>query len=67
MSLIAQERFARTHEAIMFEGEVHGINEYQDALKNERIDLECKKTVRTRLLGRCHRHIEELNRLIGVK
>lgn len=47
------------------QGEEHGINEYEDALKNEKVNPECQDFIRTDLLPRCRWHVEELNRLMG--
>lgn len=47
------------------QGEEHGINEYEDALKNEDVEAGCKDAIRARLLPRCRHHVEELNRLVG--
>jgi demethoxyubiquinone hydroxylase (CLK1/Coq7/Cat5 family) len=46
-------------------GEEQGVNEYEDALDNEAIHPDCKDVIRTDLLPRCKRHVEELNRLMG--
>ncbi len=47
------------------QGEEHGINEYEDALKNEDVNPECKDMIRADLLPKCRGHVEELNRLMG--
>jgi hypothetical protein len=47
------------------QGEEQGINGYQDALDNEDVHPDCKDAIRTDLLPRCKRHVEELNRLMG--
>ena len=46
------------------EGEEHGISEYEEALRNEKIDRGCKEVIQTRLMANCQRHIAELNRMI---
>jgi hypothetical protein len=47
------------------QGEEHGINEYEDALHNEKVNPACKDMIRTDLLPSCRNHVEELNRLMG--
>jgi rubrerythrin len=47
------------------QGEEHGINEYEDALKNDGVHPDCKDLIRTDLLPKCRGHVEELNRLMG--
>lgn len=47
------------------QGEEHGINEYEGALKNEEVDSECKEIIRSDLLPKSRWHVEELNRLMG--
>jgi len=49
----------------LLQGEEHGINEYEDALKNPDVDPVCKDVIRRDLLPRCRRHVDELNRLVG--
>ena len=49
----------------LLQGEEHGINEYEDALRNEAMAPECKVTIRAELLPRCRQHVDELNRLMG--
>jgi uncharacterized protein (TIGR02284 family) len=51
--------------AALKQGEEHGINEYDDALKNEGVNPECKDLIRTDLLPRCRRHVTDLDRLMG--
>jgi len=47
------------------QGEEYGVNQYEDALKNEHVNPECKEMIRVDLLPNCRKHIEELNRLLG--
>ncbi len=47
------------------QGEEHGVNGYEDALKNDAIDAGCKDLIRAELLPRGRRHVVELNRLLG--
>jgi len=47
------------------QGEEHGVNEYEDALKNEDVNPECKEAIRVELLPRLRQHVDELNRLMG--
>lgn len=51
--------------AALKQGEEHGINEYDDALKNEGVNPECKDLIRADLLPRCRRHVADLDRLMG--
>ena len=46
-------------------GEEQEVNEYEGALDNDRVHPDCKEVIRTDLLPRCKRHVEELNRLMG--
>jgi hypothetical protein len=47
------------------QGEEHGINGYEEALKNEGVNPECKELIRVDLLPASRVHVEELNRLLG--
>ena len=47
------------------QGEEHGINDYEGALKNDEVNHECKDAIQTKLLPQCRGHVEELNRLMG--
>lgn len=47
------------------QGEEHGINEYEEALKNEDVHPDCKDAISAELLPRCRKHVENLNRLVG--
>ena len=47
------------------QGEEHGINEYEDVLRNPDVSPECKDAIRGELLARSRRHVDELNRLMG--
>jgi len=51
--------------AALRQGEEHSINELEDVLKNENVNTECKKLLRTDLLPCSRKHVEELNRLMG--
>jgi len=51
--------------AALRQGEEHGISEYESALENEDIGLECHQIIRTDLLVVCQKHVDELNRLLG--
>jgi len=51
--------------AVLRQGEEHGISEYGSALENEDISPDCHHMIRTDLLAVCHKHVDELNRLLG--
>jgi len=51
--------------AALKQGEQQGINEYEEALKNEDVNPECKEMIRAELLPNAKMHVEELDRLIG--
>jgi hypothetical protein len=51
--------------AALRQGEEHSINEFEDSLKHENIDLDCKNLIRSNLLPISRKHIAELNRLMG--
>jgi hypothetical protein len=46
-------------------GEEQGALEYEAALENPEVPPDTQRTIRLDLLAACHRHIEELNRLLG--
>ncbi|MFD2256453.1 DUF2383 domain-containing protein [Luteolibacter algae] len=47
-------------------GEEHGRNDYEDALKNDDVMAECKTMIRSELLPRTQSHIATLERLEDV-
>jgi len=47
------------------QGEEHSINEFEDSLKHENINTDCKNLIRTNLLPASRQHVAELNRLMG--
>ncbi len=47
------------------QGEEHGISEYDKTMTNDDVNSECKQMIQTQLLPQCHRHVAELDRLIG--
>jgi hypothetical protein len=50
--------------AALRRGEEHGIGEYEDALANEDVSVECKYLIRNDLLSRCKLHIDALDQLV---
>jgi hypothetical protein len=51
--------------AALRQGEEQSINEFEDSLKHENMNLECKNLIRTNLLPTGRKHVAELNRLMG--
>jgi len=51
--------------AALRQGEEHAINEFDDVLKNDNVNPECKNLIRADLLPRGRNHVEDLNRLMG--
>lgn len=51
--------------AALRQGEEHGIAAYEDALGNDDIHPDCQRLIRGDLLPSCHKHVEELNNLLG--
>jgi hypothetical protein len=51
--------------AALCQGEEHTINEFEDTLKHENVNLDCKTLIRTNLLPTSRKHVAELNRLMG--
>lgn len=51
--------------AALRQGEEHSINEFEDSLKHENINLDCKNLIRSNLLPTSRKHVAELNRLMG--
>lgn len=49
------------------EGEEHGIKEYEDALKNRKLDPECRQLISARLLPQTRNHIPALDRFMHVQ
>lgn len=49
------------------EGEEHGINDYERALKDENLPADCKDMIRSRLLPQTRSHIPVLDRLMEAK
>lgn len=56
---------AATVLAALRQGEEYGATEYEAALENDGIHLECQRAIRADLLPAARRHVEELNRLLG--
>lgn len=51
--------------AALRQGEEHTINEFEDTLKHENVNFDCKNLIRTNLLPVSRKHVAELNRLMG--
>jgi len=51
--------------AALKQGEQHAINEYEEALRNEAVNPECKDLIRAELLPNDKCHMEKLDRLLG--
>jgi uncharacterized protein (TIGR02284 family) len=51
--------------AALKQGEEHGINEYEAALKGDAIQAECREAIRGQLLPKCRQHVAEVDRLLG--
>jgi uncharacterized protein (TIGR02284 family) len=51
--------------AALRQGEEHGINEYESALKGKDLQAPCCDVIRTQLLPKCRQHVAELDRLVG--
>jgi bacterioferritin (cytochrome b1) len=54
---------AKTALAALREGEEHGINKYENAIRNDGLDEDCKDLIRQKLLPQCEEHVVELDRL----
>jgi hypothetical protein len=59
------DRSSATALAALRQGEEHRVNEYAVALESADIHPGCQNLVRADLLPACHKHIEELDRLLG--
>lgn len=46
------------------QGEEQAINQFEDGLKRDDLDADCKSLIRTHLLSDSRKHVEELNRLM---
>lgn len=46
-------------------GEEQKATEYEAALENDDVHPDCQRVIRSDLLAACHRHAEELDRLLG--
>jgi hypothetical protein len=51
--------------AALRQGEEHSINEFEDSLKHENLNLDCKNLIRSNLLPTSRKHVAELDRLMG--
>ncbi|MCE9567950.1 MAG: PA2169 family four-helix-bundle protein [Planctomycetes bacterium] len=51
--------------AALKQGEQHAINEYEEALRNEAVNPDCKELIRSELLPNDKVHLEKLDRLLG--
>lgn len=51
--------------ATLRQGEQCGINEYEEALRNENVDLDCKEHIRNTLIPECQRHLLELDHMLA--
>ncbi len=49
------------------QGEEHGINSYESALKDSNLPMECETLIRTQLLPQTRAHVAALERLIAGK
>jgi hypothetical protein len=45
--------------------EEHEACEYEAALESADVPADCRRVIRTDLLPACHKHVDELNRLLG--
>jgi|SRR5262245_25944570 len=48
------------------QGEEYGIGQYESALTDPDIDIDCKDLIRYRLLPRCRSHVSDLDRMIDA-
>jgi uncharacterized protein (TIGR02284 family) len=48
-------------------GEEQGISDYESALKDDTLALDCKDLIRNKLLPQCRSHVPVLDRLINMK
>jgi hypothetical protein len=46
------------------QGEEHGISEYESALRDDAVDLECRELILRTLLPRCRAHVQRLEALV---
>ena len=51
--------------AALRQGEEHSINEFEDTLKHDDMNPNCKNLIRSQLLPATRKHVAELNRLMG--
>jgi hypothetical protein len=51
--------------AMLQQGEESSITEYEAALEEAELQLDCLRTIQAELLPTCRQHVEELNRLLG--
>jgi hypothetical protein len=51
--------------AALKQGEEHTINEYEESLRSENVNPECKELIRVDLLPCDKAHVEKLDRLMG--
>ena len=51
--------------AALKQGEEHAINEYEESLRNEGVNPECKQLIRAELLPSEKAHVAKLDRLMG--
>lgn len=55
---------AATALAALKQGEEQAINQFEDSLRRDDLDADCKNLIRTHLLSDSRKHVEELNRLM---
>ena len=60
---VAKAMGPQTALAALHRGEEHGINEYENALQDADVSVECKYLIRNDLQARCKRHLDTLDRL----
>jgi hypothetical protein len=51
--------------AALAQGEKHGGNDYESALKNPNLDPACKALIRSDLLPKCQSHVAQLDQLMA--
>lgn len=51
--------------AALRQGEEHSINEFEETLKHQDLNPDCKNLIRSQLLPATRKHVAELNRLMG--
>ncbi len=49
------------------EGEEHGIKDYEEALKQDDLPVECKSLIQTQLLPQTRQHVAELDQLMQAR